>query len=136
LLVIGVAVNPALSVGTRKPRTPSSVRAQMTATWATLASPIQRLAPSMTQSASSPDPSPLDPTRLDPTRLAVVVMPAGSLPPCGSVNAKQPIASPRAMRGSHSCFCRSEPCLAIADIASEPCTETKVRHPESAASSS
>ena len=63
-------------------------------------------------------------------------MPAGSLPPCGSVSPKQPITSPRAIRGSHSCFCSSEPCFAIADIASEPCTETKVRHPESAASSS
>ncbi len=49
---------------------------------------------------------------------------------------KQPITSPVAIRGSHSCFCASEPCFAIAVIAREPCTETKVRRPESPASSS
>ena len=63
-------------------------------------------------------------------------MPAGSLPAVGSVSPKQPISSPAAMPGSHCCFCSSEPCLWIALIASEPCTETKVRRPESPASSS
>ena len=87
-----------------------------------LARPIQRLEPSITQPS--------------PSRLAVVSIPAGSLPPLGSVSAKQPISSPAAMPGSQRCFCSSEPYLWIADIASEPCTDTKVRQPLSAASSS
>lgn len=61
---------------------------------------------------------------------------AGSLPPSGSVRAKQPIRSPRAIGGNHSAFCSSEPNLEIALIASDPCTEMKVRQPLSAASSS
>ena len=61
---------------------------------------------------------------------------AGSLPASGSVRPKHPIASPVAIRGSHSCFCSSEPKVWIAVIASEPCTDTKVRRPESPASSS
>ena len=40
---IGVAVNPGVTVGTRKPRMPSWVRAQMTATSAIDARPIHRL---------------------------------------------------------------------------------------------
>ena len=63
-------------------------------------------------------------------------MPAGSEPWSGSVSPKQPIASPAAIRGSHSCFCSSEPCVQIAYIASDPCTDTSDRMPESAASSS
>ena len=63
-------------------------------------------------------------------------MPPGSLPAVGSVSPKQPISSPLAMPGSHCCFCSSEPCLWMALIASDPCTETKVRRPESPASSS
>ena len=94
---IGVAVNPGVEVGTTKPRTPSSVWAQMMATWATDARPIQRLAPLSTQSP--------------PSRRAKVVMPPGSDPAVGSVSPKQPIASPVAIAGSHSCFCSSEPCL-------------------------
>ena len=54
----------------------------------------------------------------------------------GSVSAKLPISSPAAIRGSHSCFCSSEPHLWMAVMASEPCTETNVRIPESPASSS
>ncbi len=61
---------------------------------------------------------------------------AGSLPAVGSVSPKQPISSPAAIPGSHRCFCSSEPNFAIALIASEPWTETKVRMPESPASSS
>ena len=60
----------------------------------------------------------------------------GSEPAVGSVRPKHPIASPRAIRGSHSCFCSSDPCFEMADIASDPCTDTKVRMPESPASSS
>ena len=47
-----------------------------------------------------------------------------------------PITSPRAIRGSHSCFCSSLPQRWIEPIASEPCTDTNVRMPESPASSS
>ena len=60
----------------------------------------------------------------------------GSDPAVGSVSAKLPIASPAARRGSHSCFCSSLPQRWIEPIASDPCTETKVRMPESPASSS
>ena len=47
----------------------------------------------------------------------------GSEPKSGSVSPKQPIASPAAIRGSHSCFCSSLPCFQIANIASDPCTD-------------
>ena len=40
---------------------------------------------------------------------------------------KQPITSPGASRGSHRSFCSSEPHRQIANIASEPCTETALR---------
>ena len=60
----------------------------------------------------------------------------GSLPESGSVRPKQPIASPAAMRGSHSCFCSSDPNFQIGNMASEPCTDTKLRAPLSPASSS
>ena len=63
-------------------------------------------------------------------------MPAGFEPKSGSVSPKQPTASPVAIRGSHSCFCSSLPCFQIANIASDPCTLTSERIPESAASSS
>ena len=63
-------------------------------------------------------------------------MPAGSLPAVGSVRPKQPISSPAAIPGSQRCFCSSEPNLWIALIAREPWTLTKVRTPESPASSS
>ena len=61
---------------------------------------------------------------------------AGSEPASGSVSPKQPIASPVAIRGSHSVFCSSEPYCQIANIASDPWTDTSDRIPESAASSS
>ena len=54
---------------------------------------------------------------------------AGSLPASGSVSAKQPTASPAAIRGSQASFWASEPKRWIAVIASEPWTETKVRRP-------
>ena len=63
-------------------------------------------------------------------------MDAGSDPAVGSVRAKQPITSPAAIRGSHSCFWSSEPQVWMAVMASEPWTETNVRIPESPASSS
>lgn len=119
---MGVAENPGVFVGTRKPRTPSSVCAQTTEIAAMLASPIHRFRPVRTQSS--------------PSRRANVVIDPGSDPEPGSVRPKQPIASPVLMRGSHSCFCSSDPCLWIADIASDPWTDTKVRSPLSQASSS
>jgi hypothetical protein len=94
----------------------------MIATSAMEARPIQRFAPFSTQP--------------EPTRSARVSMLAGSLPAVGSVSPKQPISSPAAMPGSHCFFCSSEPNLEIALMASDPCTETKVRMPESPASSS
>ncbi len=117
-----LAPKPDESVGTRKPRRPSSVCAQMTATPAREASPIQRLTPVSSQS--------------DPSLRAKVFMLAGSLPAVGSVRAKQPIASPLAIGGSHCCFCSCDPNLWMALMASEPWTLTKVRRPESPASSS
>ena len=60
----------------------------------------------------------------------------GSEPAVGSVSPKQPIVSPAAMPGSHSFFCSSEPHLWMALMAREPWTLTKVRSPESPASSS
>jgi hypothetical protein len=121
-LWISLAVNPGVSVGTTKPRMPSSVRAHTTATSATLPLVIHILEPSSTQSS--------------PSRLALVRMPLGLEPKSASVRPKQPIASPAAMRGSHSCFCSSEPNAWIAYMAREPCTLTSERMPESPASSS
>ena len=92
--------------------------------------PIHRLAPSRTHSPPASPPS-------EPgSKRARVVMLAGSEPAPGSVSPKQPTTSPVAMRGSHCCFWASDPCLWMADIASDPCTETNVRMPESPASSS
>ncbi len=109
-------------MGTTKPRIPSSVCAHTTATSATDPLVIHILLPDSTQSL--------------PSRFARVRMPAGLDPKSGSVSPKQPIASPVAIRGSHSCFCSSDPCFQIANIASEPCTDTSDRRPESPASSS
>lgn len=81
----------------------------------------------------------LEPFRIQsppPSRTALVRIPEGLLPKSGSVRPKQPIDSPAASRGSHSCFCSSEPHFQMENIDSEPCTETKLRKPESAASSS
>ena len=84
-----------MSVGTTKPRIPSSVPAQTTATSATEPLVIHILVPLSTQPS--------------PSRLAVVRIPAGLEPKSGSVSPKQPIASPAAIRGSQACFCSSEP---------------------------
>ncbi len=122
LCLISGAEKPGVSVGTTKPRTPSSVWAQTTATSATEPLVIHILRPSRIQSL--------------PSRRARVRMEPGSEPWSGSVSPKQPMASPAAIRGSHRCFCSSLPCLQIAYIASEPWTETRERMPESDASSS
>src|ERR1700677_5172549 len=117
-----LAENPGVLVGTTKPRTPSSVTAQTIATSATDPLVIHILRPLRIQS--------------DPSRRARVVIEAGSEPASGSVRPKQPSASPAAMRGSHCCFCSSEPQRQIAYIASDPCTDTSERRPLSPASSS
>ena len=75
-------------------------------------------------------------TQSSPSRFALVRMPDGSEPKSGSVSPKQPIRSPAAIPGSHCSFCSSEPNFQIGNIASEPCTETRLRRPESPYSSS
>ena len=74
---------------------PSSVRAQTTATSATDPLVIQVFSPSIIQ--------------LPPSRRARVSMPAGFDPKPGSVNPKQPSASPDCSLGSQRCFCSSVP---------------------------
>ena len=113
---------PFVSVGITKPRMSSSWRAHTTATSAMPPLVIHCFEPLSTQSS--------------PSRLAFVRMPDGSEPKSGSVSPKQPIRSPAAMPGSHCCFCSSEPNFQIGNIASEPCTETRLRSPESPYSSS
>ena len=115
-------VKPLVPFGTRKPRTPSSVCAQTTATSETEPLVIHIFCPCRIQS--------------EPSRRARVRIEPGSEPASGSVSPKQPSASPAAIRGSHSCFCSSEPQRQIAYIASEPWTETRLRMPLSPASSS
>ncbi len=105
-----------------KPRMPASVCAHTIARSAIEPLVIHILVPSSTQS--------------EPSRRAKVRMPAGLLPKSGSVRPKQPMHSPRAIAGSHCCFCASSPQRWIANIASEPCTEAKLRNPESPASNS
>src|SRR3970282_1182140 len=120
--LISGAENPGVSVGTRNPRTPSSVRAQITARSATEPLVIHILVPLRIQS--------------DPSRRALVRIEAGSEPESGSVRPKQPMTSPLAIRGSQFCFCSSDPNLQMGNMTKEPCTETKDLIPESPASSS
>ena len=49
---------------------------------------------------------------------------------------KQPISSPLASFGRQRCFCSSEPKAWMGYITSPPCTEAKLRRPESPRSSS
>ncbi|GIU92623.1 MAG: hypothetical protein KatS3mg011_1529 [Acidimicrobiia bacterium] len=120
--LISGAENPFESVGTMNPPIPSSVRAHTIATSAIDPLVIHIFRPSNTQSP--------------PTRLARVRIPPGSEPASGSVNPKQPITSPEAIRGSQVCFCSSDPNFQIGNIANEPCTETNDLTPESPASNS
>jgi hypothetical protein len=117
-----LALNPGVSVGTRNPATPSSVRAHTTATSAMPPFVIHIFVPERTQSS--------------PSRRAAVRMWAGSLPKSGSVSPKHPITSPAAIPGSHACFCSSEPNRQIGNMASDPWTDTALRNPLSPASSS
>ena len=98
LCSILVAVKPGVSFSTRNPLTASSAssRAQMTVRSAKVALPIHRLAPLSTQ--------------VSPSRRAVLCRPrATPEPTSGSVSPNAPIASKRAIRGSHSSFCSSDP---------------------------
>ena len=89
------AVKPGMSFSTRKPRTPSSVRAHTTATSAMEPFVIHILAPLRIQSS--------------PSRTARVRIEPGSEPESASVRPKQPSRSPAAMPGSQRCFCSSLP---------------------------
>ena len=75
-------------------------------------------------------------TQSSPSRRATVRIPAGLEPKSGSVRPKQPSFSPAAIAGSQACFCCSLPQRQIANMASDPCTDTRLRTPESPASSS
>ena len=122
-LWISGAEKPGMPRSTRKPRiSSSSVRAQTTATSAIVPLVIHILAPLRIQS--------------EPSRRACVRIEPGSEPASGSVRPKQPIASPSCIVGSQRSFCSSEPQRQIANIASEPWTETALRTPASPASSS
>ena len=70
-----------------------------------------------------------------PSRRALVRIPAGLEPEVGSVRPKQPITSPAARR-QPAPLLLFEPYRQIGYMASEPWTETKLRAPESPASSS
>jgi hypothetical protein len=91
-----LAEKPGVSVGTRNPQIPSSVRAHTNARSATLPLVIHIFVPESTQSS--------------PSRRALVRMAPGSEPASGSVG-RAPNTSPRAIGGSHRCFCSSEPNL-------------------------
>jgi hypothetical protein len=122
LCVMVRAAKPGVPAGTMNPAMPSSVRAQVIATSATVPLVIHIFDPLRIQSG--------------PSRRAVVRMPAGFEPKSGSVSPKHPITSPVAIPGSHCLRCSSLPCRWIANIASEPCTDTRLRSPLSTASSS
>ena len=126
-LVISGAENPGVSVGTTNPRMPPGLSARSVCAHTTATSAIEPLVIHIFVPLS---------TQSSPSRLAWVRIPDGLDPKSGSVRPKQPIASPAAIRGSHSFFCSSEPQWWMENIASEPCTETRLRMPESTASSS
>ena len=84
---------------------PSAVsRAHTTTTSAMVPLPIHRFSPSMTHSS--------------PSRRAVVSSAIESEPWFGSVSAKAPIFSSRAIGGNHRSFCSSEPSMAMEFMAS------------------
>src|SRR5665811_989167 len=117
LCLMVLAVKPGASVGTTKPRIPSSVCAHTTATSAMEPFVIHIFEPLSIQSS--------------PSRRARVRMLPGSDPWSDSVRPKQPIAAPAAIRGSHSSLCSSEPQRQIAYMAREPWTDTIDLTPES-----
>src|SRR5580698_6971900 len=110
-------LNPGVPRSIRKPRMPSSVLAQTTATSAIEPLVIQVFSPFRIH----PDPSPT----------ARVLIAAGFDPKSGSVKPKQPIALPDCNRGSQCDFCSSDPYCRIGYMTSAPWTDTKLRSPES-----
>src|SRR6267143_3884696 len=117
------ALNPGAPFSTRNPRTlPSSPLAHTTATSAIDPLVIHIFSPFRIY--------------LLPFFTARVSIPPGFDPNCGSVKPKQPIAFPCCRIGSHLFFCASLPYERIGYITSAPCTETKLRNPESPRSSS
>ena len=120
--LMSCALNPGVPLGTMNPRIPSSVWAHTTAASATEPLVIHIFWPLRIQSV--------------PSLRALVRMAPGSEPASGSVSPKQPIASPAAIGGSHRSRCSSEPQRWMANIASDPCTDTRLRMPLSPASSS
>src|SRR5437868_15320863 len=70
------------------------------------------------------------------TLSARVLIPAGFEPKFGSVSPKHPSAFPAAIGGSHFLRCSSLPNLYIGYMHIAPCTEAKLRIPESPASRS
>src|SRR5580658_26935 len=119
---ISELVKPGVPFSTRNPRMPSSVRAHTTATSATDPLVIQVFSPFRFQQL--------------PSFFARVSMPAGLEPKPGSVSPKHPMASPDCNFGSQCSFCSADPYVRIGYITSAPCTEAKLRSPESARSSS
>ena len=119
-LWMSFAVKPGESVGTMKPRTPSSVCAQTIAMSEQLPFVIHIFVPFRIQSS--------------PSFFADVRIEPGSLPESGSERPKHAIASPLAIFGSHSFFCSSLPNAWIACPQSELCTDTNDRRPLSPAS--
>ena len=65
-------------------------------------------------------------THSSPSRRAEVSSATESEPWSGSVSAKAPSFSSVAIRGSHRCFCSSEPSMAIDCMASPACTPRNV----------
>ena len=96
---ISALVKPSVPFSTRNPRIPSSVRAQTTATSATLPFVIHCLAPFSTQQS--------------PSRRARVRIADGFEPKSGSVSPKQPIVRPLASPGMNRSFCSREPKVRI-----------------------
>src|SRR5690349_4331005 len=117
------ALKPGVPFSTRKPRIFSSSHlAQTTATSAMEPLVIHIFSPLRTY--------------LFPFLTVRVSMPPGLEPNCGSVRPKQPMALPCWRSGSHLFFCASLPKVYIGYMTSAPCTDTKLRRPESPRSSS
>ena len=75
-------------------------------------------------------------TQSSPCRPALVRMLPGIAPRVGLGQTEAADHLARRHRGSHCCFCSSEPNAQIGNMASEPWTDTKLRTPLSPYSSS
>ena len=63
-------------------------------------------------------------TQCEPARVAVVRMPAASLPELDSVSPQAPIFSPRASGTRYCCFCASVPNIRMCDEHNPLCAAT------------